>query len=944
MARLTLYGRAAELHHVDGVLHSTARHGGGLVLLITGEAGIGKTALLESIRQRAQDKAFAVGSARAAPVDDVAAGALVLLALRSGIQPLLDAEMFQNLAALYDKRLWLADQIADLLEDRAQQRPIVIALDDFQYADQLSRFLVRALTGRLAGASIIWAIARRGTQIEAAEEIAAGAFDATVDVDHLALSPLADEDIFALAAEIVGHPLSAGARQQLQMATGNPLLACQMSNEIATARLGADDASMPKSLRTSLETRTRALSVATRGLLRLAAVWGRPLALTAAAEMLGLTSTQDVFDRARDAATLDLINLDSELLEFPHDLIREFYYGTLSRSAKIDLHRRCADFILATTNGNAVRAAPHAEATARLGDADAQVILRAAAGQCVGTVPHAAAELALSAFALVKPQDLNWLDAGQACAEILVEAQHGAEALNVVDELLHRAIDPNRRAQLQVIAARALWLTGRLTEVVERVDSTLSLAGVSAELVARLTAAKALALTRVESASVAEATAKRALQMDAGADPAVTLIAVQALGQAARNEGHFDRALSQFHSLRTRFGPQHVSSEIMALQNLDRYSEAQSLLDEAFHGAESHSEAVLPDLLLAQQWQEWQLGQLDTAAATAHSLIRVSDELGNRAYKIEALIILSVYAALQKQFERAVTLFGEASRVFAAGGSTHAPELALVRGYICAAMGDPDSAVEVLAPMVREATECHNYWPRSQEWPRLLAGAAVSANHNAMADQCVAQADLFAQRNPNVQTIQGVAAQTRGFVEQDLRLLQNAAGILAEAPRTMLHARARADLGSALIRSGRRRQGAAELEVALELYERLGLRLYLDEVHAALEDAGQSAARSARSIRPKFGWDALTDTERIVARHVAAGSTNRATAQALNISIHTVNTHLRSIFAKLGLHSRVQLANAWNAHQSTGVAGKSRLIATDTGPLHVGNPAAERQP
>jgi DNA-binding CsgD family transcriptional regulator len=857
-------------------------------------------------------------------VDDVAAGALVLLALRSGNQPLVDTETFQNLATIFDKRLWLADQIADILEDRAQRQPILIALDDFQYADPLSRFLMRALTGRLAGSSIIWAIARRGSQAEAAEEIAAGALDATVDVDHIALGPLADEDIFALAAEIVGHPLSAPARQQLRVATGNPLLASQLSRQIASGHLAdADNAAIPGSLLISLQTRTRRLGGPARDLLHLAAVWGRPLTFTTAAEMLGLTSTQEVLDRARDAAALGLLNVDGDAVEFPHDLIREFCYGALSRSAKIDLHRRCAAFIMVATNGNAVRAAPHAEACARLGDAEAISILRTAAEQCLGTVPHAAAELALVAFALAKPHDPDWQDVGQACAEILLEAQHGAEALNIVDELLQPAVDPNRWAQLQVIAARALWLTGRLSELVDRVDTTLSLTGVSAELIARLTATKALALTRVESASVAEATAQRALQMDGGVDPAVALIGLQALGQAARNEGRYGLALDRFHSLRTRFGPQYVSSEIMTLQNLDRYSEAQSLLDAAFHGADSHSEAVLPDLLLAQQWQDWHLGHLDAAAATAHSLIRVSDELGNRANKIEALILLGIYAALQKQFEQGAALLSEASRDFAADNSAHPPEFALVRGYLCAAMGDPTTPVAVLAPMVREATQRHDHWPdpsrltnafrRLQEWPRLLAGAAMSGQQRALADQCVAQAELFARRNPAVQTLQGIAAQTRGIVEQDVRLLQDAAAILAEAPRVMLHARARADLGHALIRSRRRRQGVVELELALSLYERLGLPLYFDEVQAALEKAGQSVPRSARSVRPKFGWGALTDTERAVARHVAAGRTNRATAEALNISIHTVNTHLRSIFAKLDLHSRVQLANAWNA-------------------------------
>jgi DNA-binding CsgD family transcriptional regulator/tetratricopeptide (TPR) repeat protein len=921
--RLILRGRSTEVERAETVLQTARSQGCGAVLVLTGEAGIGKTALLRAIRWRALDGGFAVGSAKAAAVDEVAAGALVMLALRSGHEPLLDSRTYLGLAAIYEQRLWLAEQIADALEARAQRQPVFIALDDFQFADPLSRFLVRALTGRLAGSPIVWAIARRGTQIEAADEIAAGALDAEMDVDHLALGPLGDVDVLAVATDIVGHPLSAHASQQLRAAAGNPLVASQLAAEIAVGSLDADCGALPTSLLTSLRARTRTLTAGTIELLHLLAVWGRPLALADAAELLELDSTQGVLHHAGGAAAQGLIHIADDTIDFRHDLIRGFYYDDLSRSTKLDLHRRCAAFLLAAPNGSATRAAPHAQACARLGDAASQAILWAAAEQCVTTLPHVAAALAQRAFALISREDPAWHDVGERCAEILLQAQHGADAVRLVDELLSgtseellpTTSEPNPRARLQVIAARALWLTNRLDEMVERVDATLALNGVSADLVARLTAAKALALTRVQSATAATATAQRALRMAGGDDPEVVSVAVQALGQAARNEGHFAQACTRFHSLRTRFGPQHLSSEIMALQNLDRYREAQALLDEAFRGVNAHSDTVFPDLLVAQQWQEWHLGHLDAAAVTAQSVVRISDELGNHANKVEGWIVLSIHAVLHKQFERAAELMHQAGRV-ATQQRDWQPELTLVRGYMDAATGNFDSAVAVLGPMVSDATQRHHYWPRSQEWPRLLAGAAVAGQHKELAAQCVAQADLFAERNPHVATITGIAAQTRGFVEQDLRQLQNAAAILADAPRPMLHARARSDLGYALIHDGQRRRGASELARALSIYEWLDLPLYLDEVHAALAGAGHPRHRPQQPLRPRFGWDALTDAEMAVAQQVVEGHTNRAAAEALHVSVHTVNTHLRSIFAKLDVHSRVQLANAWNARHT----------------------------
>lgn len=909
-ARVILRGRSTESQRAETVLLTARSHGRGVVLVITGEAGIGKTALLEAIRERARDGGFAVGSAKATAVDDVAAGALVMLALRSGAEPLLDSHTFLSLAAVYDQRLWLADQLADALEARSQRQPILVALDDFQFADPLSRFLVRALTGRLAGSPIVWAIARRGTWVEAGEDIAAGVLDAEIDVDHLALGPLDDDDIMAVATDIVGHPMSAHASRHLRAAAGNPLLAAQLAAAIATGSFADDRGAIPGALLSSLRARTRTLTADTEQLLHVSAVWGRSLALTDAAELLGLVSTQDVLEWARDAVTQGLIYGADDAIDFRHDLIREFYYSSLSRSAKLDLHRRCAALLLAGFDGSAIRASPHAQALAQLGDTGAAKTLRAAAEQCINVLPHVAADLARGAFALVGRDDPTWQDLGERCAEILVQAHHGDDAIVVVDEVERGTSEPNRRARLQVIAARALWRNGELAEIVERVDATVALEGISAELQARLTAAKALALTRIGSSAEATATALSALRMQDESDPEVVSIAAQALGHAARNEGRFEQACTEFHSLRTRFGPQHLPLEIMALQSLDRYPEAQAVLDDAIRSSDSHSDAALLDLLVAQQWQEWHLGHLDSAVTTARSVVRLSEELGVHASKIQGWTLLSIYAVLHKEFDRAAELVRQAGRVGAREWASQ-PELALVRGYVDAATGDNDAAVAILAPMVSDATTRHHYWPRSQEWPRLLAGAAVAGGHTVLAAQCVAQADLFAHHNPNVATIQGIAAQTRGFVGHDLRELQNAAAILADAPRAMLHARARFDLGRALLDDGQRRQASSELQRALTIYQRLDLPLYVDQVRAALDGAGHSRHRPQQA-RPQFGWGALTDAEHAVAEQIASGRTNRASAEALHVSVHTVNTHVRSIFSKLDLHSRVQLANAWN--------------------------------
>ena len=87
----------------------------------------------------------------------------------------------------------------------------------------------------------------------------------------------------------------------------------------------------------------------------------------------------------------------------------------------------------------------------------------------------------------------------------------------------------------------------------------------------------------------------------------------------------------------------------------------------------------------------------------------------------------------------------------------------------------------------------------------------------------------------------------------------------------------------------------------------------LDLWRGMLRDAGVAVGAAPAPRRPDKGWEALTAAEFAVAELISAGNTNRLAARALGISPNTVGTHLRAVFAKLDVRSRVQLANAWNA-------------------------------
>src|SRR5690242_7514824 len=133
MARVALRGRSDAMSKALTALDRSARTGQDALVVISGEPGIGKSAVLRTVVEQAARAAFRVGSGKAEQGDQIAPGAPLLMALRSGPQPLLAGEVFAGLAPLYDKPLWLVDRIGALLEELTVHSPVLIAIDDLQW-------------------------------------------------------------------------------------------------------------------------------------------------------------------------------------------------------------------------------------------------------------------------------------------------------------------------------------------------------------------------------------------------------------------------------------------------------------------------------------------------------------------------------------------------------------------------------------------------------------------------------------------------------------------------------------------------------------------------------------------------------------------------------------------------------------------------------------------
>jgi DNA-binding CsgD family transcriptional regulator len=184
---------------------------------------------------------------------------------------------------------------------------------------------------------------------------------------------------------------------------------------------------------------------------------------------------------------------------------------------------------------------------------------------------------------------------------------------------------------------------------------------------------------------------------------------------------------------------------------------------------------------------------------------------------------------------------------------------------------------------------------------------AAAASDEELADHAIALAERRAIANPTVASCAAAAAHVRGIWFESVEDLEKAAELYRDGPRPLAYASALEDLGRVrLAGDGDAALAIGSFDEALSITSRTGAEWDSARLRGRLRRLGVRR-RYVGSERPKTGWASLTDPEINVATLAAEGRTNRQIAESLFISPHTVNTHLRHIFEKLGINSRVQL-------------------------------------
>ncbi|WP_030691409.1 AAA family ATPase [Streptomyces globisporus] len=901
LSRPGLRGREAELERLRALVETVRDGEGGAIALLLGEPGIGKTVLLRETVSIARAHGFVVSHGRAEELHELAPLASLASGLLHGDPPLLSSTDFADLAGHHDQRIWLVERLAQLIEERSANTPVLIAVDDVQWADPLSRFALSVLPARLLSSPVLWLLTGRN----APEPYGQGPRTTT-----LPLRPLSDTALAELARDVLGGDVPEHVAELLHGAGGNPFLAAETLTGIAAS--GAAAPEPPERLVLGVRDRLADLRPDTLHFLRIGSVLGRAFSLADAAALCGRPAS-GLSAEVDEAIAAALLHDDGERLLFRHDLLRQAVYADLAPSVRRALHREAASRLVAAGRSS-TDAVPHLLKSAEPGDQEAIGLLGTAATDVIAVMPDLAADLAVRALELVPPHAPMVFDVGERAIVALTRAGRYTQARDTGDTLLARQPPLDVFARLQSVLGDTLWHLDDVHELTRR--STAALAAVTDPVIrARLTARQALARSRGRDLGAARETGERALAEAArSGDREARVLALWGLGEIALNAGDCAAAV-EHHTALSVFDTAFLPEEAVARIHMDDFDTVRRLLRTA-------GDAPLrPAMLIwAQGTLNMGLGRLDDADADLVTAERLEADLHVPGNLVNIRVNRGLLAMLRGDRDAArehldVVRAAVAERPNTGNHATHQ--------YFEAVVADADGDHAAAADLVRSVQRDHPFLRWRLLRPHVVQAVriALRGGDRHLAEDLAAQAAEHAARNPSVPTAQGTAAHAAGLVNADHGLLERSVRLLLTGPRPLPLAAASADLGRALLAAGDPAATPA-LTRAHDLYAQAGADAEADRVRADPERPASRSGRRTGGLRPRpdQGWDALTASERKVARLIAAGHTNRSAAEALVVSPHTVNTHLASIFRKLSVRSRVHLARIVLAEDDAGTA------------------------
>jgi DNA-binding CsgD family transcriptional regulator len=913
----TVRGRAAERRLVRDLLLRAQRGGGG-VLLVEGEPGIGKTALLRD----AVDRAAGLGFSLAVGAADPLGRPIPLFELRQAL-----GEPFARLTAAGDERrradapMWWISRMRAHLTERAAATPVLVCVDDLHWSCAATLATLRALTRDLRQHPVAWVLSRSSAPHDDAGHL----FD-LLEKDgagRVTLARLDRDAVTALVTDALGAPPDPGLLALAEEAAGNPSLLAELAAGLRDeqAVLVADGQArlttsvtarpLPERLLRLARQRLDGLAGPARNLLVTGAVLGPTFPLEDAAAMLGQTSAA-LLPAVEEIIAGGLLAAVDDGFCFRHELLRRAVRDTIPSPGRTALHRQYGQLLL--RRGDAAdRAADHLLRAAQGGRPVALADLDTAVAQTLPSAPPTAADLAVRALELTPSGRPDELPRAVAAAEALAAAGRLEQAGRIASDALAKPLPAAVEARLRCALSSVLCARGRAREAAAEASLVLAQPQLAddvrdAAITAQL---QALAALRGEGAGSAIAPVLAAPDRFDGR----AVVAALAADAARRwDRGQLDDGLELLRDAvrreaRIPLDARRLPPLLMlaaALVDVRQLDQAEEILRVADHQPLDGTPARAALSILRARIALTR-GQLTAAAAAAEDGLAAAETLGADGHSSAAHCVLGLIALRSGDLTAAALHVASDSVPAPHAAEVYArAEITMARAQVSERRDGPEAALGHIRRVCADLDSHPGLLlgdPATAPW---LTRAALAGGHDELAVTVARAARALASGNPGYPAVEAAAAHSAGLAERDTARLAEAA---ERHPDRWSRASANEDLGVAHARRAEGRLAVDRLTEAIEGYQAAGAAADMARVRRRLRQLGVRRRHWARAAdRPATGWASLTDTERAVAGLVAQGLSNRDVAGRMYVSVHTVAFYLRQIFRKLEIASRVELA------------------------------------
>jgi DNA-binding CsgD family transcriptional regulator/tetratricopeptide (TPR) repeat protein len=938
-------GRQQELNALAAAL-SEVSTGEPRFVLIQGEAGIGKSSLIAKFLAGHPNVPVVTASGEESEaflpyglVQQLAvSGARISASARGGLDLLSQDPLPANadpLAVGVELLALVSNLQGSDVHDPQGNDVVAVVIEDLQWMDLDSARALLFAFRRLSADRVLVLLTSRG---DATPQFGGGwerFFRSDRRVTPLILSGLGTEETGELCRALGHTGLTTRSVQRLREQTGgNPLLTRALLAELADSDLMASDGSLhaPRSLAQVVAHRLAALSPAARDVVAAAAVLGDRCSLAEVAEIAGAADAAAALGEAEQAGFL----LEREAasgwqISFVHPLFRQAVYQDLGAARRRELHLRAAAAIsgdAALTHRSVAAVGPDAELATDLDEAAGRAVLAGKLSLAARYRQQAAAvtargperdERILSAFELlVRSADAVLAEAAQPDVEQLPPSSRRDTALG----------------QLALVTARPLEAETLLRAAWDARDPLAEVA--AGPVAAGAEAAFGLGVLLGISGRFSESSIwlNRALATASGSEPWLGT-ARGMLAVLVTLSGDASKALDLFRDL-----PERAAMVPLAQTDSITYRGLVKVWSGDLEGAADDLALVVSRMQAGLQLRfpgqplafladaEFRLGRWDDShghAELAVSLARDTDRRYDMAFVHSAAARVPACRGDWAVADDHATAAEEAASTFGGFAAIYAASARSILGF---ARGNPHETLRgaALALAVPEI-DCYDdpsafWWRPLQIWALIRIGeldnaAATLAAFQSRAAERDEQLALI-----NAAWLRGQLAVAQDELDQADQALLQGSDLCGSEPFPFHSGLLQLDHGRCLFRLQRRKAAISTFRSAEEIFTTLGARPFTQSARLELEVLG---------LRARHGHDAdlggLTIQELRVARAVAAGLSNREVASQLYLSPKTVEFHLSSVFAKLGLSSRHQLAGRISDRAVPVVPGRGETSA-----------------